>query len=82
LQIVISPRRFVATARVAMATDPQQYGSPQRLWKEAAWRASFVNGRDPDILWQTFSARSIGSKDSPQRRSLARGAEPMLHHFL
>lgn len=66
-RIVINPRRFVAVARVAVA---------------AAWRTYFANGRDPDILWQTFSARSIGSKDSPQRRSLARGAEPMLDRFL
>ena len=81
-RIVINPRRFVTAARVALAADQQQYGNPQRQWLEAAWRAYFTNGRDPDVLWQTFSARSIGSKDTPQRRALARGAEPMLELFL
>ena len=81
-RIVISPRRFVAAARVAVASDQQQFGNPQRHWMEAAWRAYFANGRDPDILWQTFSARSLGSNDSPRRRSLARGAEPMLDRCL
>ncbi len=80
-QIVVSPSRFVARARVPQP-DASQFGNPQRTWMEAAWRAYFGGGRISDALWDAFE-RKVGSGNLTARRTaLAEGAVPMLERFL
>ena len=79
--VVVDPVGFVASSRMAPQSE-QGPRNPQRQWMEAAWKAYFSAGRQPDVLWRTLSQKAIAQNDTPWRRATAAGAEPMLEQFL
>ena len=78
--LIVNPRKFVANARVPSGSDAM-FGTQQRRWMEAAWRAYFREGRDPQVLWREFHQKVSAASPSTRRDALAAGAVPMLEQF-
>jgi hypothetical protein len=79
--LIVNPRKFVLSARRASGAD-SAFWSPQRRWMEAAWRAYFRGGRNPNVFWEEFYQRVRAATPTSRRDALAVGAEPMLEQFL